>query len=152
MHPPDPILRYRRLRICLHPGHGVAIVGYNDNINPRGKDPDHRGGFLMVNSEGPHWNGDMHGYIWLSYAYFKRYISDCWVMMMDDKSDAPVITGYTIQDGNDGSAVAIIGTNFGSYRRLAGVTFNGVRAYNIVGWTNESVTLKLCQAAPLPVP
>ena len=42
-----------------------------------------------------------------------------------------------------GPALAINGTNFGSYRRLAGVTFNGVRAYNIVSWTNESVTVLL---------
>ena len=124
-------------------GHGVAIVGYNDNINPRGKDPDHRGGFLMVNSEGPHWNGDMHGYIWLSYAYVKRYIGCCWVMMMDDESDAPVITGTTLQNTDKGPALAINGTNFGSYRRLAGVTFNGVRAYYIVSWTNDSVTVLL---------
>jgi hypothetical protein len=123
-------------------GHGVAICGYNDNINPRGKGPDHRGGFLMVNSEGPHWNGKMQGYIWLSYAYVKQYIPDCWIMMMDGESDAPVITGYTIEDmDRDGISVTINGTNLGSYRRLAAVTFNGVRAYRVLSWTNESVTV-----------
>jgi hypothetical protein len=123
----------------------VAICGYNDNINPSGKSPDHRGGFLMVNSEGPQWNGKMHGFIWLSYAYVKRYIPDCWIMMMNSASDAPIITGYTIQDdiSNFGFSVTISGTNFGSYRRLAAVTFNGVRAFSMVNWTNEYVTVKL---------
>ncbi len=121
------------------PGHGVAICGFNDNINPSGKSADHRGGFLMVNSEGPQWNGNMHGYIWLSYAYVKQYISDCWIMMMDNESDAPVITGCMPQ--YNGTILLISGTNFGSYRRLASVTFNGVRADRILSWTNELVTV-----------
>jgi len=127
------------------PGHAVAICGYNDNINPSGKDADHRGGFLMVNSEGPRWNGDMHGYIWLSYAYVKQYVEYCFIMTMDGESDAPVITGCTTQDG--GSLVTISGTNFGSYRRLAGVTFNDVPAANIISITNDSVTVRVPHCA-----
>ena len=65
--------------------------------------------------------------------------------MMSSASDAPVITGYTIQDdiSGFGFSVTISGTNFGSYRRLAAVTFNGVRAYSMVNWTNEYVTWKM---------
>ncbi|MBK5093396.1 MAG: hypothetical protein JJE48_07770, partial [Actinobacteria bacterium] len=44
--------------------HQVAICGYDDNINPSGEDPDHQGGFLMVNSWGSGWNGGMNGYLW----------------------------------------------------------------------------------------
>ena len=99
----------------------------------------------MVNSEGPRWNGDMHGYIWLSYAYVKQYVEYCFIMMMDGESDAPVITGCTTQDG--GSLVTISGTNFGSYRRLAGVTFNDVPAANIISITNDSVTVRVPHCA-----
>jgi hypothetical protein len=125
------------------PGHEVTLCGYNDDINPSGRSPEHRGGFLMVNSEGPDWNGKMHGYIWLSYAYVKRYIGQCYVMTMDDESDAPVITGCTVQDGSDGKFATISGRNFGSRRRSAGVTFNGVRAYLYKSWTDDSVTVLL---------
>jgi hypothetical protein len=118
------------------PGHGVAICGYDDNINPNGKGPDHRGGFLMVNSHGPRWNGQMKGYIWLSYAYVKQYVSYAYIMMMSDESDAPVITGATAENGQ----ITITGKNFGSFRRVAGLTFSGVRAQLIKKWTNESVT------------
>lgn len=61
-------------------GHGVSIVGYNDNINPGGVDADHRGGFLMANSWGPAWNGASNGFVYLSYDYVKRYMSEAWVM------------------------------------------------------------------------
>ena len=129
------------------PGHEVTLCGYHDNVNPNGKGRDHRGGFLMVNSEGPDWNGKMRGYIWLSYAYVKRYIGECYVMTMDGASDAPVITGYTVQVGGNGPEATISGTNFGSRRRSAGVTFNDVRAYRYVSWTNESVTVLLSPLA-----
>jgi hypothetical protein len=123
-------------------GHEVAICGYNDNINPKGKGPDHRGGFLMVNSEGLEWNGNMHGYIWLSYAYVKQYIPECWIMIMGGASDAPLITGCTpLLDTGTGYSVTISGTNFGSNRRSAGVTINGVRPTVYNTWTNESINL-----------
>jgi hypothetical protein len=53
-------------------GHGVCIVGYNDNINPGGADADHKGGFRMVNSWGSSWNGN--GFVYLSYDFVKRYV------------------------------------------------------------------------------
>ena len=123
-------------------GHGVAIVGYNDNINPRGKGPDHKGGFLMVNSEGPNWNGDMHGYLWLSYDYVKRFVPDCWIMV-PGASDAPVITGCEVlASGTLGWYVTIHGQNFGSYRRLAQVTFNGIAASETRSWTNDTIIVR----------
>ena len=141
--PPTPFFDTIDPQYNYNPGHQVAICGYNDNINPKGKGPDHRGGFLMVNSEGLEWNGNMHGYIWLSYAYVKQYIPDCWIMIMGGGSDAPVITGCTRQDTGIGYLVTISGTNFGSFRRSAGVTINGVRPWLYMTWTNESVTVSV---------
>jgi hypothetical protein len=61
-------------------GHAVSIVGYNDNINPGGGSADLKGGFLMANSWGSTWNGSSHGYIYLSYDFVKRYVTEAWVM------------------------------------------------------------------------
>jgi hypothetical protein len=126
-------------------GHGVAIVGYNDNINPTGNGPDHQGGFLMVNSFGPNWNGDMHGYLWLSYDYVKRFVPDCWIMV-PGRSDKPVITGYGYAE--DGTQLRIRGRNFGAYRRLAEVRFNGIAAGQTISWTNELVTVTWQKTCP----
>jgi len=137
----------------ISPGHGVALVGYNDNINPSAADPEHRGGFLMVNSEGPNWNGKMHGYLWLSYAYVRRYAESCWIMMPPG-GDTPVVTGYSRGKHGTDPTVIITGTNFGSQRRLAGVEFNGIAAEYIWSFTDESIEVtpaKCVTAGPLVV-
>jgi len=124
-------------------GHGVAIVGYNDNINPKGKGPDHKGGFLMVNEWGPNWNGEMHGFLWLSYNYVKQFMPDVWIMVPGG-SDTPIITGCNFTDSGNGNMFIIHGLNFGSYRRLAQVKFKGFPSVNLntVAWTNEMITVQ----------
>ena len=118
--------------------HQVAICGYDDNINPSGEDPDHQGGFLMVNSWGSGWNGGMNGYLWLSYDWVKYYVEDCWVIH-NVSPDTPSITGCSSYNGNVGDPITINGYNFGTSRRSSGVTFNGVTA-STTSFTNSSVT------------
>jgi len=119
-------------------GHAVALVGYNDHINPAGQGAEHQGGFLMVNSHGPRWNGSMHGYLWLSYAYVRRYVSDCWIMVPGGAA-TPEVTGYAQGNQEGQPTVVITGTNFGSMRRLAGVEFNGVAAAKVWSFTNDAI-------------
>jgi len=120
------------------PGHGVALVGYHDQIHPAGQGAEHRGGFLMVNSHGPRWNGDMNGYLWLSYAYVRRYVGDCSIMVPGGPA-IPEVTGYTHGNQEGQPTVIITGTNFGSLRRLAGVEFNGVAAGKVWRFTNDAI-------------
>jgi hypothetical protein len=119
-------------------GHGVCIAGYDDNINPRGADADHRGGFKIVNSWGPSWNGASHGFVWLSYDFVKRYVWEAWTMG-DLVGDGPSIRGLSASTGGVGSTVNITGNNFGTKRRNARVIFNGTEATQAV-FTNDSVT------------
>jgi len=71
--PPIRFYDLTDLTYVYQPGHGVAICGYNDNINPRGKDPT-----IGVAPDGELRGGALErGYAWLyllSYAYVKRYI------------------------------------------------------------------------------
>jgi hypothetical protein len=117
-------------------GHGVCIVGYDDNINPGGADADHKGGFKMINSWGASWNGN--GYVWLSYDFVKRYIWEAWTMG-DLEPDTPSVNFLSKTSANVGDSVEINGTNFGTQRRQAKVTFNGTAATQVT-WTNEKVT------------
>lgn len=119
-------------------GHGVCIVGYNDNANPGGADADHRGGFKMVNSWGYNWNGTNHGFVYLSYDFVKRYVWEAW-SMGDLTGDGPSISGLNPGSGNVGTGVQINGNNFGTLRRSARVTFNGTNATQ-VSFTNARVT------------
>jgi IPT/TIG domain len=119
-------------------GHGVCIVGYDDNANPQGADADHRGGFKMVNSWGPSWNGPSHGFVWLSYDFVKRYVWEAWTMG-DLTDDGPSISGLSASSGDVGSTVCVTGNNFGTKRRDARVTFNGTEATHAV-FTNDRVT------------
>ncbi|OFW57113.1 MAG: hypothetical protein A2Y75_01965 [Candidatus Solincola sediminis] len=120
-------------------GHGVCIAGYDDNANPSGVDADHRGGFKMVNSWGSNWNGTSHGYVYLSYDFVKRYVWEAW-SMNDLSPDSPGITSLSTSSGNIGSTIHVYGNNFGTYRRSAGVAFNGTNAGSF-SFTNENITV-----------
>ncbi len=111
-------------------GHGVCICGYNDNANPSGIDADHRGGFKMVNSWGPAWNGASHGYVYLSYDFVKRYAWEAWAMS-DLAPDSPHVTYLSPVSGLPGDTIHIYGKNFGTLRRSAGVSFNGTAATSL---------------------
>lgn len=119
-------------------GHGVCVVGYNDNANPAGTDADHRGGFKMVNSWGPDWNGANRGFVYLSYDFVKRYAWEAW-SMGDLGPDSPSVSGLSTTIGNVGAPIVLKGDNFGSYRRSAGVFFNGVQATKC-WFANEETT------------
>ncbi len=126
-------------------GHGVAIVGYNDNINPGGSDADHRGGFKMVNSWGPGWNGTNNGYVYLSYDFVKRYAYEAW-SMNDLSPDTPTISSLSASSGLAGGTIHIYGNNFGTYRRSARVSFNGVSAVSPT-FTNGDITVRVPSGA-----
>jgi C1A family cysteine protease len=120
-------------------GHGVCICGYDDNINTSGSDADHKGGFKMVNSWGSSWNGS--GYVYLSYDFVKRYAWEAWAMS-DKAPDDPVISSVSPASGVAGTSVTITGDNFGTLRRSAKVSFNGVNATQ-VSFSNTSVTAQV---------
>jgi len=121
-------------------GHQVAFCGYNDNINPSGAGLDHRGGFLMVNQAGTNWNGEMHGFLWMSYAYAKQYVADCHAVT-SIVSDTPLITRCDTYLGKVGDVITITGDSFGTCRRAAKVTFNGTSATNVTFDNNTITTL-----------
>lgn len=119
-------------------GHGVCICGYDDNINPGGSNADRRGGFKMVNSWGPGWNGASAGYVYLSYNFVKRYVAEAWAIN-DVSPDTPSIASLSATEAKPGSVIHIYGNNFGTLRRKAKVTFNGVDATG-VSFTNTDIT------------
>ena len=119
--------------------HAVCICGYDDNINPGGSNADHKGGFKMVNSWGSYWNGASNGFVYLSYDFVKRYVWEAW-SMGDLSPDSPSITSLSKTSGEPGDSVTISGKNFGTNRRGAEVTFNGVKA-TPTSWTNSSITV-----------
>ena len=116
-------------------GHAVCICGYNDNIKPSGADADHKGGFLMVNSWGSNWNNN--GFVYLSYDFVKRYVDEAW-SMGDLAPDGPSISRLSTGTGRVGQQITIYGNNFGTLRRWAGVTFNGIPAQ--ATFTNTQMT------------
>ena len=111
-------------------GHGMCVVGYNDDINPGGEDADHRGGFKIVNSWGASWNGTNRGYVYFSYDFMKRYVWEAWTMS-DLGPDSPTLNSLSSNSGNIGATIAFNGSNFGALRRNAKVTFNGTRATTV---------------------
>jgi hypothetical protein len=119
--------------------HAVCITGYDDNINPGGSNADHKGGFKMVNSWGSYWNGASNGFVYLSYDFVKRYAREAW-SMSDLSPDSPSVTSLSRTSGEPGDSVTISGKNFGTNRRGAEVTFNGVKA-TPTSWTNSSITV-----------
>jgi hypothetical protein len=125
--------------------HAVAIVGYDDDANPSGSSADDRGGFRMVNSWGADWNGDNAGYLYLSYDFAKRYIREAW-SMNDLSPDTPVISSLSATSGDVGDTIHIYGSNFGTLRRNAKVTFNGVQASS-VSFTDADITVTVPSGA-----
>ncbi|MCX7003337.1 MAG: IPT/TIG domain-containing protein [bacterium] len=121
-------------------GHQVAFCGYDDNINPTGVGADHQGGFLMVNEAGTNWNGAMHGFLWMSYAYVKQYVCVC-SAITGIVSDLPLIVGCDKYAGKVGDVVTITGDSFGGERRATKVTFNGIVATNVIFSNNSIATL-----------
>jgi C1A family cysteine protease len=138
--PANPYYDYDGSSLCAG-GHAVAIVGYDDNINPGGSDADHRGGFKMVNSWGPGWNGESEGFVYLSYDFVKRYVSEAW-SMNGLSPDSPAISSLSTSSGLVGDTIHIYGNNFGTYRRSARVSFNGVNAVNPT-FTNGIITAEV---------
>jgi hypothetical protein len=110
-----------------------------DNINPAGANADHKGGFKMVNSWGPAWNGN--GYVYLSYDFIKRYTWEAWAMN-DLSPDDPSISSLSASSGEAGDSISISGSNFGTLRRGARVSFNGVNATQ-VSFTDSAVTAQV---------
>jgi hypothetical protein len=127
---------------AFYEGHSVCICGYDDNANPSGPDPDHRGGFLMVNSRGADWNGTNKGFVYLSYDFVKYHSWVAWGMT-DTPSDVPVINEVLPARGRPGDTVAIIGDNFGTDRRSSRVVFQGGAEGEAVSWNNERIEVKV---------
>jgi hypothetical protein len=132
-------------RATLAGGHGVCICGYDDNINPGGSNADHKGGFKMANSWGAAWNGASAGYVYLSYDFVKRYVWEAW-SMSDLAPDTPAISSLSASQANPGSTIHIYGNNFGTLRRNARVSFNGVDTTN-ASFTNTDITVTVPAAA-----
>jgi hypothetical protein len=118
--------------------HAVAIVGYDDNINPSGVDANHRGGFKMVNSWGSSWNGANAGYVYLSYDFVIWEAMEAWVSY-DVSPDGPSISSLSSTSGKAGDTIHIYGNNFGTCRRAAHVSFNGTNASS-PSFTNGDIT------------
>ncbi|GEM_PF-1163614 len=122
-------------------GHAVCITGYDDNANPSGADPDHRGGFKMVNSWGITWNGLSRGFVYLSYDFVKRYVREAWTTG-DIIPDSPFLSSVNPQSAPIGATVTINGNNFGTKRRNARVTFGSTEASEVT-FTNECIEAKV---------
>ncbi|HBA84476.1 MAG TPA: hypothetical protein DCZ95_10315 [Verrucomicrobia bacterium] len=125
--------------------HWVALCGYDDNINPSASDPDHRGGFLMVNCWGDHWNVDMRGFLWISYAWTKNYVNSAFVIH-GNGPNGPSITNCVPESASVGDTVTLAGDGFGALRRQAGVTFNGLSA-PVVSFSNDVISVTVPMGA-----
>lgn len=126
-------------------GHAMCVVGYDDNVNPAGTDADRRGGFLVVNSWGPTWNGADAGFVYLSYDFIKRYCSEGWCME-DLQDDSPGLTGISADRANPTALLTLTGNNFGSLRRAASVNFNGTDATFAV-FSNDTILAEVPEGA-----
>lgn len=119
-------------------GHGVFVAGYDDNVNPAGSDAAHRGGFLVLNSWGPKWNGN--GRVYLSYDFVQRYVPEAWGM--SDADSAPAISSIDPSSGSAGQTVTINGNNLGAARRGARVAFPGGDG-QVVSWANSRIKVRV---------
>ena len=119
-------------------GHALCVCGYDDNVNPSGSDADHRGGFKVVNSWGPSWNGTSAGFVYLSYDFVKRYVWEAWASY-DRTPDSPHMSSLSTTGGSAGETIHIYGNNFGTLRRSDRVSFNSLNASN-VSFTDSDIT------------
>ncbi|MFH1149828.1 MAG: IPT/TIG domain-containing protein [Actinomycetota bacterium] len=126
-------------------GHGLCVVGYNDNANPGGATPEERGGLRIINSWGPGWNGGSAGYLYLSYKFVRQWVMEAWAM--DDQDSTPVISSLNPPNAATDQVVTISGNNFGGDRRQARVAFPGAPGAEVVSWTNSTVRVKVPGAA-----
>ncbi len=118
-------------------GHGVCIVGYNDNADPTQTDPDQRGAFLMLNSWGGSWN--YGGKVWMSYQFVKDWVAEAW-SMVDNRDSMPKLTSVSPSTCGPGQSVSIVGDNFGAGRRSASVSFPGGVNGSVTFWANGRIT------------
>jgi hypothetical protein len=122
-------------------GHGLCVVGYNDNANPDGATPDERGGLRIVNSWGPGWNGASAGYLYMSYKFVRQWVWEAWAM--EDQDSSPVISSLNPPNAATGQVVTLSGNNLGGDRREARVAFPGAPGGEVVSWTNSTVRVKV---------
>jgi len=114
----------------LYGGHAVYIAGYDDNAGGVGK-----GGFLMVNSWGSSWNGN--GRVYLSYDFVQELVPEAW--FFDDVDSSPTISSLSPTSLGVGATLTIKGTNFGTKRRSAKVSFTGGVNGTVKSWTNSEI-------------
>lgn len=119
-------------------GHAVFVAGYDDNAGGPG-----RGGFLVINSWGPRWNGN--GRIWLSYGFVQNHVWEAW--HMSDRDSAPRVSSVTPLVGGPGQAVTIEGDNLGACRRSARVGFQGGASGKVVTWSNRRIRVRVPSGA-----
>ena len=124
-------------------GHAGFIAGYNDNANPYGADANSRGGFLMVNSWGPSWNGN--GKVYLSYDFVQRYVPEAW--FFNDSDSSPTMSSMSPSGAGAGQIVTITGNNFGARRRSARVAFQGSSTPQYVSWANNQIKVRVPSSA-----
>jgi len=120
-------------------GHAVCIAGYNDNANPSGGSANTRGGFLMINSWGPSWNGN--GKVYLSYDFIQRYVPEAWYF--NDADSSPTMSSISPAGAGAGQIVTISGNNLGARRRSAHVAFQGSSVAQYVAWSNSEIKVKV---------
>lgn len=119
-------------------GHAVFIAGYDDNAGGAG-----RGGFLMINSWGPTWNGN--GRVWLSYDFVQDDVWEGWYM--SDMDSSPSVSSIMPASGGPGQLVTINGNNLGADRRNARVGFQGGKTGQVVNWANDQVKVRVPSGA-----
>ncbi|PKQ28355.1 MAG: hypothetical protein CVT63_03325 [Candidatus Anoxymicrobium japonicum] len=119
-------------------GHAVFIAGYNDNAGGPGQ-----GGFLMINSWGPTWNGA--GRVYLSYDFVAHYVPEAWYM--SDMDSTPSLSSISPAGGEPGQLVTVSGSNLGADRRSSRVGFDGGASGQVVSWTNSQVKVRVPASA-----
>jgi hypothetical protein len=119
-------------------GHAVFIAGYDDNAGGAG-----RGGFLMINSWGPTWNGN--GRVYLSYDFVQRYAWEAW--HISDQDSSPTISSISPAGGGPGQLVTVKGNNLGAHRRNARFRFQGGKSGQVVTWQNNEIQLRVPSGA-----
>jgi C1A family cysteine protease len=96
----NPVLQPPAPGETFYGGHGMLVVGYDDEI----------GGFLTVNSWGPNWG--MEGYLYLSYEFVIQNVWEAWVMNdYQETQSYKRLQGQVVVDGDhapEGTMVAAV--------------------------------------------